>query len=590
MKLFFGLLFIGFGLCIYTSCSNKIVDPINPSTLDTNITIVKAVDPKVANTVGFFLDNWQEKSFIEPINTAFTAPTEATTTLTIDASRIIAKIPQQIFGHNANTWMGTFIDTPSFMTDISNLKPNIIRWPSGSGSDGYFWNASPVHTNGREMPSANYLKTWGVPDKLMANDGTLTNASFGYGQTTDNWRASLNNYYEMLRQSNNKGIITVNYAFARYGTSINPVATAAHLAAEWVRYDKGRTQYWEVGNESFGDWEVGYRIDQSQNKDGQPEFLTGKLYAQHFKVFADSMRKAASEIGVQIKIGAVMHEAQAESWQSVYTKTWNSTLIPELNNQADFYIVHNYFTPFAENTNAATILNSAITVPSKMMTYVTGAITQNGGTVKPIAMTEWNMASRGLKQQVSNISGLFSLIVQGEAIKNNYGLAARWDLLNGWDNGNDHGLFSDGGSSDDPRWNPRPSFYYMYYFQKMIGDRLLESTITGKNNTAIKVYSTSYSSGQLNTTLVNTSNSATIVEIKTTNFRVGSMYYWYSLEGGNDNGEFSRKVVVNGNGPKGVAGGPSSYSTLEARSATTSTGIKVIVPAYGAVCLVIDKK
>ena len=302
------------------------------------------------------------------------------------------------------------------------------------------------------------------------------------------------------------------------------------------------------------------------------------------------MRKAAAEIGAKIKIGAVMQESVTESWQNNTTKTWNAMLIPEINNKADFYIVHNYITPFGQKSNAATILSSALNIPAVMMSFVTNEITKNGGEVKPIAFTEWNMWALDLKQQVSNISGLFAVIVQGEAIKNKYGLAARWDLLNGWENGNDHGLFSDGGSADDPRWNPRPSFYYMYYFQKMIGDRLVSSAVTGNGATAIKTYASTYSSGQVNVTLLNTSSVPQTVEVKTKNFLMGNRYYWYSLEGSNDNGEFSRKVLVNGNGPKGAAGGPTDYGSLKARAALTGTGIKVIVPAYGSVYMTVDKK
>ncbi len=64
-------------------------------------------------------------------------------------------------------------------------------------------------------------------------------------------------------------MITVNYGYARYGKSQNPVAVAAHLAAEWVRYDKGRTAYWEIGNENAGSWEAGYQINLADNK-GRP--------------------------------------------------------------------------------------------------------------------------------------------------------------------------------------------------------------------------------------------------------------------------------------------------------------------------------
>ena len=87
----------------------------------------------------------------------------------------------------------------------------------------------------------------------------------------------------------------------------HPDQAAAHLAANWVRYDKGRTKYWEVGNENYGSWEAGYRIDVSQNKDGQPAIITGTVYGAHFKVFADSMRAAAAEVGnTNIKIGIVL--------------------------------------------------------------------------------------------------------------------------------------------------------------------------------------------------------------------------------------------------------------------------------------------
>jgi hypothetical protein len=302
------------------------------------------------------------------------------------------------------------------------------------------------------------------------------------------------------------------------------------------------------------------------------------------------MRKAAAEVGnANIKIGAVLQESPTASWQTNTTQTWNSTLIPELNNKQDFFIVHNYITPYDEKSNAATILNAASTVPASMMNFVTNQIKNNGGEVKPIAFTEWNMWAKDLKQQVSNTSGVFAVIVQSEAIKNKYGMAARWDLLNGWDGGNDHGLFSDGGSADDPRWNPRPSFYHMYYFQKCIGDRLVSTTVQGAESAGIKAYASTYSSGQVNVTLLNTSAKAQSFEIKFKNFNAGSRYYWYSLEGSNDNGEFSRKVAVNNVGPEGAAGGPANYASLKAMSATTTNGIKVTVPALGSLFVMIDK-
>src|SRR5437773_6148531 len=130
----------------------------------------------------------------------------------------------------------------------------------------------------------------------------------------------------MLQQTGNTGMIIINYGYARYGTGPKPAETAAHLAADWVRYDNGRTKYWEIGNENYGDWETGYRIDVTKNKDGQPEYVTGDLYGKHFKIFADSMRKAAQEIGKTIYLGAVTAEAAPQSWETNTRKTWNTGL------------------------------------------------------------------------------------------------------------------------------------------------------------------------------------------------------------------------------------------------------------------------
>ena len=229
-------------------------------------------------------------------------------------------------------------------------------------------------------------------------------------------------------------------------------------------------------------------------------------------------------------------------------------MMTSINNKADFYVVHNYFTPYDQNSNAAVVLSSALTVPQAMIDYIKQTLQTNGATVKPIAMNEWNMWAKDLKQQVSNTSGVFAVLVMSEVIKNKYGMAARWDLLNGWDNGNDHGLFSAGDEPGVGKWIPRPSFYYVYFFQKMLGDRMVNSSVAG--NSSIKSYASTHSSGEVNVSIINTSSAAQDVEVKMKNFYSGSRFYSYSLEGSNDNGEFSGKVLVNGSGPALDAGGP----------------------------------
>ncbi|MEO5564184.1 MAG: T9SS type A sorting domain-containing protein, partial [Chitinophagaceae bacterium] len=398
---------------------------------------------------------------------------------------------------------------------------------------------------------------------------------------------SLDNYYGMLQQTGNKGLIVVNYGYARYGRANDPVAAAAHLAADWVRYDNGRTKFWEVGNECFGSWEAGYRIDRSKNKDGQPEFITGALYGQHFKVFADSMKAAAQQIGATIYIGAILLEHAPANWEDATAQSWNSGVIPQVTSKADFYIVHSYYTPYNTNSSASEILGTATSVTQGMMNYVTQNVQANGGAAKPIALTEFNIFAVGSMQQVSHINGMHAAITTGELMKTKFGQATRWDLANGWDNGNDHGMFSQGDEPGIPKWNPRPDFYHLYYFGKYCGDHLVNSSVAGSPD--VLSYATLFSSGQAGIMLFNKGLGNQIVKVNFQNFPVGARYYWYSLSGSNDNGEFSRKVLVNGKAPTNATGGPLDYATLKPDAAVSNDDVKITVPGRSAVYMLVER-
>ena len=570
-------------LLIFNRPASCVAQPMDPHPIPPATPTAAHPAPAAAPSIGFFLDSWIGKPFTAPATQP--APKPATgrhhPVLTIDPDSIITYIPPGEFGHNADTWMGSMAAAP-FLTHLKDLQPHVIRWPAGSGSDAYFWNAGPA-----TLPAD-------VPAAIVNKDGKKEAAGYFYGKPRNGY-ASLDNYYEMLKQTGNEGLITVNYGYARYGTSQDPVAAAAHLAADWVRYDHGRTRYWEIGNENNGTWEYGYRIDTTESKSGQPKLLTGALYGKHFCVFADSMRKAAAEVGSRIYIGAVTVEA-THPWDFPIARNWNSGMLPATRDYADYYVVHNYFTPYNQNSTAAEILRAATTIPALQMGYVMQALHDNGVPVKPIAMDEWNMFARGSKQQVSNISGLFAVIILGEALQNKYGLAARWDLVNGWDGGNDHGLLSAGDEPGIPRFSPRPSFYYLYYLQKMMGDRLIKSSITG--DTTLRAYTSAFSTGEIGAALVNPGVTPLTLRLDIRHFHPGRRFYWYTLAGDTaataplsaaTSPEFSLKVLVNGQTTTAAAGGPANYATLPACTAPTAHGIAVTVPARGAVFMVVEK-
>jgi len=557
--------------------TNITTDPQVTTTGNTPGTIVKGTDPDPVITQGFFLnDSWQAKTLVDPTTTDAAKPTaKEGISVSIDLSKIITKASPYLFGNNTNPFMGQMVDQPVLISSITTLSPNILRFPGGSLSDVYFWNQAsqgPVD----------------VPASLLNADGSTANSPYWFGNNTQNWTMTLDNYYKALQQTHSTGLITVNYAYARYGTSAHPDQAAAHLAADWVRYDKGRTRYWEIGNENYGNWEASYRINTATNQDGQPAILTASLYGQHFKVFADSMRAAAKEVGATIEIGMVTTEANDNATN---VPNWNAGVLGAVGNSPDFFVVHNYYTPYQQNSTPDVILNTPVPVSKSTMDWVKTSVQNAGVTQKPVAMDEWNIFSTGSKQMVSQIAGVHAVMVLGELMKNQFSMSSRWDLANAWDNGDDMGMFNNAATTGvieaaAPAWQARPTFYYMYYFQKYFGDRMVASTVMGSSD--ILSYASSFTSGQAGDILVNKSATDHTVSIGISNFLPGTKYCYYVLKGGPD-GTFSRKVVINGNITSSASGGPDNFLNIPANSAAITGGITVTVPAYGVVYLVADK-
>lgn len=549
----------------------------NPPPVDSTY---NPADPSLAASIGFFGNGWKPKTFVAPAVIEGTVSSGIPTdSLIINVNKVLVKVPPYVYGNNSNLWSDQIVTQPALMQYLMDLSPNIIRGPGGSISDVYFWNG----TDAQPAPAD-------VPSNLLNADGTLGGANWWwYGGNNASWTFSLDNYYNLLAQTNSTGIITVNYGYARYGTGPNPVATAAHLAADWVRHDNGRTKFWEIGNENFGNWEAGYNIDQSKNQDGQPAIITGAVYGTQVKIFADSMRAAAQQIGATIYIGAVIYQEPPATYDNNTVKTWNLGVLQNAGSTPDFFIVHNYFTAYATNSSVNDILNTANTIPANVMSYVKQQLTASGIGVKPIAFTEWNIQATGSKQSVSYISGMHAAKTIGSIIKNQFGEASRWDIANGYANGDDQGMFNNGDEPGAPLWNPRPSFYYLYYFQKFFGDRMVYDTLKAANSD-ITTYSSTFTSGQAGTIIINSGTLSHIVSIDFQHFPAGNKYYWYILTGGTDNPPFSGQVYVNGTGPATATGGPLTYATLKAYSAPLSGTIKISAPPLSVIYLVADKK
>jgi len=509
----------------------------------------------------YFLEDWTPKSIASPAEyvSVERSSEQPTVNVVINFTAPITKVSEYNFGNNANVYTTRMWDNLYLVQNLRNLNPHVIRYPGGNLSNEFFWDRAPGERP-EDIPADQFV--W-------------------YGKDQDSGTMSVDNYYKFLEVIGCTGIISINYGYARYGTSDNPVAEAAHLAAEWVRHDNGRTKFWEIGNENYGDWQAGYEIDPSLNQDGQPKIISGDLYGEHALIFADSMKSAATEIGHEIFIGFQAWEEES-SWDPVQAD-WNETMMPVVGEAPDFYIVHNYYTPYEENSDADQIL-ATYQKAGEFKKSVYEDLAEAGLSEKPIALTEYNIFATGSGQQVSHINGLHGALVLGNVIEEKYGLTARWDLANGWDNGDDHGMFS----KDEPDvapFTPYPVFYHLTFFQRYFGDSMIWSHTTDEN---IVAYASLFSTGQVGIALINKGQISQTVEFLFAGYTLGQRYYWYELKDENGDGSFSKKVFINGEGPSQVSGGPDNYNSIKPYSAEVEGNIKMNVVPYSAVYMLLE--
>ncbi|HPS12178.1 MAG TPA: T9SS type A sorting domain-containing protein, partial [Prolixibacteraceae bacterium] len=448
----------------------------------------------------------------------------------------------------------------TFVKNTQTLAPSLIRFPGGSWSNFFFWNGKP-----NDIPDSIYDGITKKKAKLYPISGK------------NDWSTTVDNYYILRQETGSQGLITVNYGYARYGLSSQPAVQAAHLAADWVRYDNGRTKFWEIGNENGGPWEAGWMIDNTTNIDGQPQIITGQLYGQHFRIFADSMRAAAAEIGAKIYIGGqVIHYDGTTSWNSV-DKAWNSGFFSEVGDAADFYVMHNYF---GSTSSVDHLLSIAQTEPGKNIGFIRQDITKKNASSKPVALTEYNMTGDFGLPNTSFINGMQEVILFNELIKNNFGLAARWLLATG-----ETGMFYQG-SDNNLLWQARPEFYYAYYQRLFTGDHAIS---VSSSNTKILAYASKFASGETGVIIVNRGTTTKEVSINSTKVGFGNQYYVYSLTGGEDSTVFSQYVSVNGVSASGTEWGPrEELESIPAKAYPVDGNIFIKCPALSVQFVMVD--
>ncbi len=478
----------------------------------------------------FFEETWQEKTYSLP--SVFT-PKELLTsnssdaTVSFDINSVINKVLPTHFGVNTTFRNGS--DQLERTHLYTNAGIGSMRYPAGSGSNIYFYDGNtPSDTRVEFTPIDGTKSTTMTPELFV----------------------------EFKNNANSEATVVVNYFYARYGITAEGtrqarVQQAADYAAGFVRKLNidlnANIKYWEIGNECYGKWEEGFDIN--------GDVTTGQEYGEDFCVFAEAMKA----VDPTIKVGAVVTREDDD---------WNSGLLPQVQNHADFLVVHNYFTTVKDAT-AENILASVPQVES-VHTTLYDCVEKYTGKARdhfPVAMTEFN--SRG-PVNCTMVNGIFVTRVLAEAIKNGYGMVDLWVSEWKWsESAQESKGFLAKEDPDQADFTPRQSYIPYQFFNSHFGDQMITSV---SDNSAVQVYASTFSSGEVGLVIINSNAEAKNVNIDLSSLNTDDAdIYWHEFYADNFN-EGNKKFYINGQTGTTTGGGPDNYASIDPYKANYSSG------------------
>lgn len=401
-----------------------------------------------------------------------------TDSVTVNATSGLGTIPSNAIGLNTAVYDGDMNDTP-IPGLIKSAGIDALRYPGGSYSDIYNWQTN-VATGGYDAPNTSFSNFMGTAQAAGAQP-----------------------------------IITVNY-----GTG-TPALAAAWVQNADVTNNYG-IQYWEVGNEVYGNgsyganWETDSRCDTSLN--GSP-VTVGSEPAQTYNCgptqYANdvlSYLTAMKAVDANIHVCAVL--TTPGGWpdgvtNSEYPQSWNQTVLSILGSKTDCVIVHYY----PGGTSAANMLTDpqgiagiVSTLHSEISSYagvppasvhlvVTETNSSLDSDTMPSALFAPDMYMSWLENGVTNVDWWDE--------HNGAGTPSTVDGATDYD---DFGIFSNGSSSSGVTEPATDTPFAPYYGIAMLsklgapGDTMVTST---SSNALVRVHAVRRAGGSLDVLIDN---------------------------------------------------------------------------------------
>jgi alpha-N-arabinofuranosidase len=294
--------------------------------------------------------------------------------------QFIEHVGRCIYG---GVWVGEGSKIPNekgFRRDVleavSELRPSLVRWPGGNFASNYHWMDGVGPRRDR-------------PKKLDMAWGGLDPNEFGTCEFIEWCRMIGAEPYLVVNAGNGtpeeaaRWVEFCNFSADTYYTSLR--------AGSGYR-EPFKVQLWGVGNELYGDWQVGYCLD-------------GKECARRTIEFANEMKK----VDPTIELVAVGCDSDME---------WNIDMVKHAGRYFEHLSVHRYF--FTRDMSYEDILSEPF-IWERMLRSVYDSITitaKKAGLKKEIgvAFDEWNLwnpeAIPPAHDQVTTLrDGIFTALV-----------------------------------------------------------------------------------------------------------------------------------------------------------------------------------
>ncbi|MCL5048903.1 MAG: cellulose-binding protein, partial [Firmicutes bacterium] len=409
----------------------------------------------------------------------------------VSPNDVLASVPSTAFGVNTAVYDG-YLTSSGIPNLLRTAGVDMLRYPGGSTSDVYNWETNTTYDG---MSYAN-------PENNFAN------------------------FMKIAQASNAQPIITANY-----GTG-----TPA-LAAAWVKYanvtNNYNVNYWEIGNEVYGDGVYGANWE---------EDLNTPLGPQTYGTRALAYIQAMKAVDPNIQVGVVLTTPGGYGDGTILpgqTMDWNQTVLSDVGAEANFVIIHWY--PYS--SSVPSLFANLSSIPSMVASVRTQLVKYDGATLGnkiKIFVTETDSGYEDGSIQ----AGVFAPLDELGWIQAGASNVDWWDLhngagtattdLNGQSDLNDQGILSNAtctGSVCEPAANtPFPTYYGIEMLKDFTssGDSLVSVT---SSQTNLAAYASVGSSGNESVLLANEGGTPYTVNLSNSGTALSGNATIYSYDG-----------------------------------------------------------